>query len=159
MVTIDGYYIEQFPDANKVVIYLPKFNASSTGSSSCSSYDRSKLALSASELAELLTLAKSSYSQCGDDGTVESIDISKKLEMLDSSFPSIDLVATGNNIRKLRKAAGLTVLELTYALKLNSNQSIYKWQRGDSTPTVDNLVALAYLFNVKVDDILVLNDN
>ena len=37
-----------------------------------------------------------------------------------------------------------------------SPQSIYKWQRGLCLPTIDNLVALAMIFEVRVDDILVL---
>ena len=34
-------------------------------------------------------------------------------------------------------------------------QAIYKWQKGKSLPTVDNLYALAALLQVTVDDILV----
>lgn len=35
-----------------------------------------------------------------------------------------------------------------------SEQAVYKWQRGDSLPTVDNLYALSRLFETTVDDIL-----
>ena len=35
-----------------------------------------------------------------------------------------------------------------------SDQAVYKWQRGDSLPTVDNLYALSRLFSTSVDDIL-----
>lgn len=35
-----------------------------------------------------------------------------------------------------------------------SDQAVYKWQRGDSLPTVDNLYALSRLFGTSVDDIL-----
>ncbi|MBE7005222.1 MAG: helix-turn-helix transcriptional regulator, partial [Ruminococcaceae bacterium] len=34
-------------------------------------------------------------------------------------------------------------------------QAIYKWQRGDAMPTLDNIVALAAIFGVTVDEILV----
>ena len=34
-------------------------------------------------------------------------------------------------------------------------QAIYKWQHGTAMPTIDNLVVLAALLQVKVDDILV----
>ena len=37
----------------------------------------------------------------------------------------------------------------------NTPQAIYKWQRGDALPTVDNLVALAAVFEVQIDDILI----
>ena len=36
-----------------------------------------------------------------------------------------------------------------------SAQAVYKWQRGDSLPTVDNLYALSVLFGTTVDEILV----
>ena len=35
-----------------------------------------------------------------------------------------------------------------------SAQAVYKWQRGESLPTVDNLYALSRLFDTTVDDIL-----
>ena len=38
-------------------------------------------------------------------------------------------------------------------------QAIYKWQRGDTLPTVDNLAVLAALFGVKIDDILVFQED
>ena len=37
-------------------------------------------------------------------------------------------------------------------------QAIYKWQRGTALPTVDNLVVLAAIFGVKIDDILIFQD-
>jgi len=34
-------------------------------------------------------------------------------------------------------------------------QAIYKWQHGESLPTVDNLVALSVIFAVPIDTILI----
>lgn len=34
-------------------------------------------------------------------------------------------------------------------------QAIYKWQHGESLPTVDNLVALSAIFAVPIDAILI----
>ena len=70
-------------------------------------------------------------------------------------FPTINLALTGANIVNLRKAAGLTVHDLQMAFGFNSPQAIYKWQNGTALPTVDNLVALAAMLHVRVDDILV----
>ena len=36
-----------------------------------------------------------------------------------------------------------------------SCQAIYRWQRGDALPSIDNLVILADLFGVQIDDIIV----
>lgn len=73
------------------------------------------------------------------------------------NVPTIDLIATGKNISMLRKNAGITVRDFQTAMGFNTPQAIFKWQRGDSLPTVDNLVILASVFGVKIDDILVLS--
>ena len=70
-------------------------------------------------------------------------------------FPVIDLVATGENIARLRKARGLTVRDLQQWFGFEEPQAIYKWQKGKSLPTVDNLYALGALLGVPMEDILV----
>jgi len=73
-------------------------------------------------------------------------------------MPMIDMARTGANILKLRKAAGLSVHDLQQAFGFHSPQAIYKWQNGITLPTVDNLIVLAKLLNVRIDDILVTTD-
>ena len=70
-------------------------------------------------------------------------------------FPVIDLAATGRNIQRLREERDLTVRDLQAYFGFEEPQAIYKWQKGKSLPTVDNLYALAALLQVTVDDILV----
>ena len=70
-------------------------------------------------------------------------------------FPTINLALTGANIIRLRKAAGLSVHDLQIAFGFHSPQAIYKWQNGTTLPTVDNLLCLASLLHVRIDDILV----
>ena len=72
-------------------------------------------------------------------------------------FPTIDLTMTGANIVNLRKAAGLTVRDLQVAFGFNSPQAIYKWQNGTALPTIDNLIGLAAMLHVRIDDILVID--
>lgn len=72
------------------------------------------------------------------------------------AMPVVDLVRTGANIMKLRKDAGMSVRDLQAAFGFSSPQAIYKWQSGAALPAVDNLVGLAALLGVRVDDILVL---
>ena len=69
--------------------------------------------------------------------------------------PVIDVTATGINIARLRAAAGLTVKDLQDIFGFNTPQAIYKWQRGTALPTVDNLVVLAAVFGVRLDDIII----
>lgn len=70
-------------------------------------------------------------------------------------FPVIDPVATGENIVRLRKARGLTVRDVQNWFGFEEPQAIYKWQKGKSLPTVDNLYALGALLDVPMEDILV----
>ena len=75
--------------------------------------------------------------------------------MLYSQFPVIDLPATVANIRRLRQTKGLSVRDLQQFFGFEEPQAIYKWQRGQSLPTVDNLYALSTLLDVPMNDILV----
>ena len=74
-------------------------------------------------------------------------------------IPVIDLTATGINITRLRISAGLTVKDLQDIFGFSTPQAIYKWQRGTALPTVDNLVVLADLFGVTIDEILIFQDS
>ena len=73
-------------------------------------------------------------------------------------IPVIDMTATGNNINRMRINAGLTVKDLQDIFGFSTPQAIYKWQRGTALPTVDNLVVLATVFRVMIDDILIFQD-
>ena len=72
------------------------------------------------------------------------------------NIPTIDMAQTGANIVNLRKTVGLSVHDLQMVFGFNSPQAIYKWQNGTALPTVDNLIVLAALFHVRIDDILVI---
>ena len=71
------------------------------------------------------------------------------------NLPGIDMVRTGQNIARLRKQAGLSVRDLQDVFGFATPQAIYKWQQGVALPTIDNLVVLATVLQVRLDDILV----
>ena len=73
------------------------------------------------------------------------------------TIPAINMAKTGQNIVILRKQAGLSVKDLQDAFGFGTPQAIYKWQQGLALPTIDNLVVLAALLGVKVDDVLVVD--
>ncbi len=73
------------------------------------------------------------------------------------TMPAIDMVATGRNIVKMRQNAGLTVKDLQNFFGFATPQAIYKWQHGTAMPTIDNLVALAMIFGVTMDEIIVVD--
>ena len=76
-----------------------------------------------------------------------------------TDIPVINMAATGKNINMLRIRAGLTVKNVQDALGFNTPQAIYKWINGASLPTLDNLVILAAVLGVGLDDIIVLVDS
>ena len=71
------------------------------------------------------------------------------------NMPVIDMIRTGQNIGRLRKQAGLSVRDLQDIFGFATPQAIYKWQQGVALPTIDNLVVLAAILQVRLDDILV----
>ena len=73
------------------------------------------------------------------------------------NMPVIDMIRTGQNIGRLRKQAGLSVKDLQDIFGFATPQAIYKWQQGVALPTIDNLVVLAAVLQVRLDDILVID--
>ena len=96
------------------------------------------------------------------------------------TMPTIDMVATGRNIMRLREAAGLTVRDLQDIFGFATPQAIYKWQHGTAMPTIDamgfenpqaiykwisgrslpsldNFVILSRLLHTSIEDILVVD--
>ncbi len=70
-------------------------------------------------------------------------------------YPNIDLKATGERIKELRIQKNLKVEDIMEFMGFDAPQAIYKWQKGQSLPTVDNLFALSMLLGVSIDDILI----
>ena len=75
-----------------------------------------------------------------------------------TAFPVIDLAGTGRSIERHRRDAGLTVRDLQAYFGFEYPQAIYKWQHGECLPSVDNLLALARLLQVSMEDLLVYED-
>jgi len=71
-------------------------------------------------------------------------------------LPTIDMIATGARIKRLRVAAGYTICQLSEELGV-TQQAICKWQNGQSIPSIDHCVELSGLFHVRLDDIIVVN--
>ena len=70
-------------------------------------------------------------------------------------FPTIDLVATGKNIIKLREESGLSVRDFQNIFGFATPQAIYKWQHGTALPTIDNLIVLSAVFKVSMEEIII----
>ena len=68
--------------------------------------------------------------------------------------PVVDMKLTGQNIASLRTQRGISVRDLQLMLGFTTPQSIYKWQRGETMPTIENLAALACILGVTIDAIV-----
>ena len=75
--------------------------------------------------------------------------------MVYRSFPAIDPVETGRNIVRLRKERGLSVRDIQAWFNFEEPRAIYKWQSGQTLPSVDNLYALSVLLEVPMDSVIV----
>ena len=74
-------------------------------------------------------------------------------------IPVIDLITTAQNIKRIRETTGIPVRDIQNILGFTNPQAIYKWQNGECLPTIDNLVILAAVLGVTVDEILVTDDD
>lgn len=69
--------------------------------------------------------------------------------------PVLDLEATGAKIKTLMKQRGITPRQMQLILNFPYVQTIYNWFAGKNMPTIDNLVVLAQVLEVAMDDIIV----
>ncbi len=67
---------------------------------------------------------------------------------------TIDMKTTGANIKSFIKNRKMKIAEVQAAFGFNTPQAIYKWMRGDTVPTIDNIVILADMFGVGIGDII-----
>lgn len=74
-------------------------------------------------------------------------------------IPTINMIKTGERIRRLRVDHGYRVRDLQKMIGLESPQSIYKWELGANLPSIDNAIILAWIYGISVDELFVLDDD
>ena len=62
-------------------------------------------------------------------------------------------IVIANRLVELRKKSGLSQEQLADKLGL-SRQAVSKWERAEASPDTDNLICLAKLYNVSLDELL-----
>ena len=65
-------------------------------------------------------------------------------------------VSIADKLCKLRKQNGLTQEDLADQLGV-SRQAVSKWERAEASPDTDNLIMLANLYGVSLDELLEIN--
>ena len=74
-----------------------------------------------------------------------------------TAAPTINMAATAANIKALLKSKGLKVADVQNMCGFNTPQAIFKWMRGNAMPSIDNLVILAHLLDVTIDQVIIIN--
>ena len=69
--------------------------------------------------------------------------------------PVVDLKATGAQIKSLRIKYGFSVHDIQTIFGCEYPQAVYAWEQGKNVPTIDNLLVLAHLFDVAIEEIVI----
>ena len=67
----------------------------------------------------------------------------------------LDLNATGAKIKTIMKQKGMSPRRLQVIMDFPYVQTIYNWFAGKNMPTIDNLVVLASVLGVSMDELVV----
>lgn len=74
------------------------------------------------------------------------------------SYPIIDVKATSLRLKALREERNISVRSVQEIFSLEYPQAIYNWENPENKilPRLDNLVVLAKLYEVSIDDLIVI---
>lgn len=74
------------------------------------------------------------------------------------SFPVIDVEKTSLKLKKIREKKNIKIGDLQKLFNFDHPQAIYEWENPDSKilPRLDNLVVLARLYKVPIDELVAL---
>ena len=78
----------------------------------------------------------------------------KEKRMCKINKPVINVAATAANIKSYRIRAGYSVREIQSIFNFTSPEAVYAWERAKNLPTIDNLIVLAALYGISVEDIV-----
>ena len=84
------------------------------------------------------------------EGTADGVRIKK--------IRKISKKQTGMQIRQMMIDRGITVTQIQNWLEIDSCQAVYKWLHGVNLPSVSHLNGLSQILDVKIDEILVVEE-
>lgn len=70
-------------------------------------------------------------------------------------YTSLDMIQTGKKIHYIFIKNGCTVKDIQCFLNLACPQSIYRWIKGQTLPSIDNLYKMSEIFQIHMEDMLV----
>lgn len=71
---------------------------------------------------------------------------------------NIDMEKTGKLIKEAVHESGYTIKEIMEITGITTEQAIYKWFRGESIPSTETQIILCQLFDYKITELLVLDE-
>ena len=71
---------------------------------------------------------------------------------------SVNTEKTGAHLKRLLSGHGYTVKEIKTITGVTSEQAIYKWYRGESTPSLENLLILSRVLRMTVNELIVTDE-
>lgn len=74
--------------------------------------------------------------------------------MSDKIFSSLDMIMAGQILKNKIRKCGYTVREIQKLLHLSCPQPIYRWMRGCTMPSLDNLYVLSSILGTHMEDLL-----
>ncbi|MBR4027440.1 MAG: helix-turn-helix transcriptional regulator [Lachnospiraceae bacterium] len=78
---------------------------------------------------------------------------------METLYLSINMEKTGNKIKTLLKEQGITTEQVKVACGFEYTQAIYKWYRGQSLPSLENLIILSRILHTSIESMLVVEVN
>lgn len=72
---------------------------------------------------------------------------------------TIDMLMTGQLIKRLVSERGYSVSEVQERLGLSCPQPIYRWYKGQNIPSVDNLFIMSRMLGLHMEDLLIQRDD
>ena len=70
---------------------------------------------------------------------------------------SINMEATGANIKRLIKASGYSVRDIMAITGISTEQAVYKWFRGESIPAIETMLILCNALGIDINELLVID--
>ena len=71
-----------------------------------------------------------------------------------NKFRNLDMVKSGQRIKKAIQAKGYTVRQIQEILEFECPHPIYRWYKGKTLPSIDNLYILSQLLGMHMEDLL-----
>ncbi len=69
-------------------------------------------------------------------------------------MPTVDIAATGMNIQRCMQKKGIAARDIQDACGFTTPNAVYKWIRGACMPTIDNMIIIADICGVTINDIV-----